>query len=267
LSEGPSADVYLDWLSTYDRVVGEPLPFLHLDIDFGREGWAREAVRSGREIERLGVDFGVFYRGSDLDLADGDWTALAGERIKEFEGLAGGRPSHVLFQSWHDKPDRSFPDSDRTTFTGLIRLYAQHPEALGVLTSGRGANRAFRAKVTASSDPSGTVADAVDGNVATWWAAEAHPPQWIELDLGEPVDLASIRLISSQDPVGFTTHRLLVGEDRDSLEEVWVFSAETGLIDEFVWHPEGRRAVRLVRIETVESPSWVSWREVIVVER
>src|SRR3989304_10093845 len=45
------------------------------------------------------------------------------QRAYPYETGHGGRPDHVVLQSWMDHPDRVLPESDPTTFTGLIDRY------------------------------------------------------------------------------------------------------------------------------------------------
>ncbi len=107
---------------------------------------------------------------------------------------------------------------------------------------------------------------AADGLAGTQWGAGAHPPQWIEIDLGVPATISEIWLLAAQFPEGETVHRISargLGGEYQTLTELrgvtrdgdWlVYSLQTPL--------EG---LQLVRIETLLSPSWVSWREVEVI--
>lgn len=51
-----------------------------------------------------------------------------------------------------------------------------------------------------------------DGSVGTWWSAGAGPPQWVEIDLGEPRTVVAIRVVGG--PVaagGEHVYRVVVG--------------------------------------------------------
>jgi RNA polymerase sigma factor (sigma-70 family) len=54
---------------------------------------------------------------------------------------------------------------------------------------------------------------AFDGDRNTMWNAGNYAPQWIEGDLGEPRQLASIWLIACQLPDGHTTHEVWVSDE------------------------------------------------------
>ena len=60
-------------------------------------------------------------------------------------------------------------------------------------------NVAAMKSVSASqSGPNNPAFLALDGDPETWWSADSHPLQWIEVDLLEPVDIGRINLIASQ---------------------------------------------------------------------
>ena len=112
-------------------------------------------------------------------------------------------------------------------------------------------------------------ANAFDGRPDTAWNAARHPPAWIEIDLGEPSAIAGIRLLVAQTPDGETIHQVtgisstgraftlaeIRGVSRDG---AWLSQALTPPVED----------LRVIRITTLASPSWVAWREIeLVVER
>ncbi|WP_374568945.1 discoidin domain-containing protein [Ideonella sp.] len=111
--------------------------------------------------------------------------------------------------------------------------------------------------------------DATDGDVNTHWVSGKFPKQWIQLDFGRPVAIGQIRLLTSQNPTGATTHTISVGDDPNHLRVVRKFS---GLTSDNQWlahsgdgqHGDRLGHARYVRITTTQSPSWVAWREIEV---
>jgi predicted amidohydrolase YtcJ len=104
---------------------------------------------------------------------------------------------------------------------------------------------------------------AVDGVTDdTPWVSGDDAPQWIELDLGQIRSVTGLKLWVDQDPAGFTRHLILGGPDPDPAQQLAVLEGET------TWgqmlEVEGDWQVRYLRIETVESPSWVAWLELEV---
>jgi F5/8 type C domain-containing protein/cellulase (glycosyl hydrolase family 5) len=127
-------------------------------------------------------------------------------------------------------------------------------------------NLALGKAASASSALAGApAANAIDGNNGTVWNAGAGPTQWIEIDLGEPERVIALRLIVAQSPSGTTKHQVYVRGHEGDLQLVHTFEGPTtdGDLLEFIPDvpPEGAQFVRIV---TVESPSWVAWKEIEV---
>jgi predicted amidohydrolase YtcJ len=107
---------------------------------------------------------------------------------------------------------------------------------------------------------------AVDGDESTHWASGDGPTQWIEVDLGAPATATEIRLLPSQYPEGNTLHVLSVRGESGVFTEIHRFAQFTRDNDWLVFEPgTPLENVRFLRIETLESPSWVSWFEVQVI--
>jgi len=122
------------------------------------------------------------------------------------------------------------------------------------------------AAVRASAGSEGNYA--VDGLVDTVWSAGAGPVQWIEVDLRANHRVESMRLLVAQDPPGPTTHVVSVRGEAGDWLEVATLSGDTSdgqWLDVPITTPLD--GVRYVGIETVESPSWVAWRELSVLGR
>ena len=266
---GPTTpEEYRDWLLTFRREAGYDLAFLHMDFDWSRANGSQEALTMQVYGQELGIPIGAIYLGNAFDPDDATWAAVTGERIKRHQLEDGGAPDHVLFQSWLDKPDRVLPESDPTTFTGLIKTYLQAPETLGYGSEGSGANLALGTAVRASA----AIADfpashAVDGDAATWWSAGGGPPQWIEIDLGQAHEIGELQLVPSQSPAGPTSHRVLGSGPATGGEFrlLHTFAGQTrdgetlSVIPETPWS-----GIHRLRIVSDSSPSWVAWREIIV---
>lgn len=107
---------------------------------------------------------------------------------------------------------------------------------------------------------------AVDGSADSWWSAGAPPPQQIELRLARPSAIAGIRLTVSQFPDGPTIHRVYFRDHRGLYTQITEFSGTTSDKQVLSWTARAPIVgVEAVRIETVAGPSWVAWREIVVV--
>jgi preprotein translocase subunit Sec61beta len=142
---------------------------------------------------------------------------------------------------------------------------AHHPDPCMVVDLPN-ANLATRAVVRASASlPGEPPANAVDESGATQWGAGAHPPQWIEIDLGEPFRLTQIRLLVAQYPEGATVHRIRGRSAEGAFVDLHTFSQDTAGGDWLVLTPASPiDGVQIIRIDTLSSPSWVAWGEIEV---
>jgi hypothetical protein len=270
LTGAAGAQAYRDWLDLFFQVNGYPLAFLHMDIDWSRPQWMQEVLEIENYGRQIGVPVGLIYGGNGFDKTDEDWLSAAGERVKKYELNAGGQPEHVLFQSWNDKPDAVLPESQPFTFTNFINLYFSDKTALGFRREGLGANLALGKSVTVSSQlPDQTAELAVDGDLGTLWNSGGGPPQWIEIDLGAAFNIQEIRLVPSQYPAGPTTHQVLgKGPDAgDQFTLIFIFDGSTEDGQALVFTPpQPVQGIQYIRVETSTSPSWVAWREIVVVQ-
>jgi len=263
---GPAdARAYNDWLDTFRAVNGYDLAFLHLDIDWSDTRWPQKVKTIEQHGKTVGVPIGIIYNGNFQDATDEAWLSILGERVKHYEIENSGDLDHVVFQSWHDKPDRVLPESDPYTFTGFIRTYFENRSALGFQLQNN-ANAALKKPVRVSSLIDGYPGEsAVDGDLGTSWSSGREAPQWIEIDLGETYDIREIRLLPSQFPAGVTVHRVR-GKGSGAggnFVDLHIFEGDT---EDSKWlifaPPEPWLGIQVVRIETTASPSWVAWREI-----
>jgi hypothetical protein len=106
---------------------------------------------------------------------------------------------------------------------------------------------------------------AVDGSPASWNSG-TDVPQWLEIDLGGLYDIASLRLTTNQWPDGETLHEIwVVGQD-GKLRKIAELNGWTSNGQVLEWRPdEPLTDVRVLRIVTTTSPSWVAWEEIEVI--
>ena len=156
----------------------------------------------------------------------------------------------------------SFTDGDGF----LMAVIAPHsqPEACST-TVLPGRNLALGQAVSVSAAlPDQPPEQAVDGTDAQW-SAGGFAEQWLSIDLGAPYTIGSIRLLVGQWPAGQTVHQLFAaGADGEwrLLAELRGYTRDYDLL-EYV-PPEPLREVQYIRVITLESLSWVSWREIEV---
>ena len=259
-------DGLADWLDTYRRVAGEPLAFLHLDMDWSIRTWSQLALAVQAVGTARGVPIGIIYNGGSA-ASDAQWIAVTGRRVDAYEAQAGAHPDQVLFQSWMDKPDHVLPETDASTFTWLIDAYVDDPASLAHLGGGAD-NVAFGRPVTASSAIAGSPpGGATDGDPESIWNSGTFAPAWVEIDLGQVYPISDIRLLVSQSPNGATSHevgcRTKAGGALTPIATVHEATTDGELID-VPAPPGGTLMCRFIRVDTTSSPSWVAWREIEV---
>ncbi len=263
-------DRLLAWLDAYGARAGHSLPFVHLDLDFGRPDWPSMVHRLDADAGRRGTDVGVIFFGDPSDPDDSAWFGTLAQRLTALAADGAGRPpDHLLFQSWQDRPDRVLPADDASTWTGFVSRYLADPAELsGIADLLPPANLALGADVRASSAlPEAGPRMAVDGDPGTNWNSGAGPPAWIEIDLGRAREIAMVRLRVTQYPEGRTIHRLLARGPATGggWEELEVFRGTTADALALEWRPRvALTGIRMLRVETAVSPSWVAWREIEV---
>jgi hypothetical protein len=250
-----------EWMDAYRSAVGEPMAFLHLDLDWSQPSWSAFALDVQTDGDARDVATGIIYTGGAAP-DDAQWIGLAGQRALDHEDRDGGSPDHVIFQSWNDHPDHVLPETDANAFTAFIDRYFDDRASLGM--GGHGNNLAFRSPATASAQlPGSPASQAVDGDPDTIWNAGAGPVAWIDIDLGAVVSIGHVRLVTAQNPAGPTEHKLLgAAAPGGELVLLTTLSGPTSDYQVLEVDASGWPPVRIVRVLTTASPSWVAWREV-----
>lgn len=132
--------------------------------------------------------------------------------------------------------------------------------------AGLAVNLALHASTLASQSlPDQPPSNAVDGAPETQWGAGSGPQQWIEIDLPQPGTIAVIRLTVAQYPAGETVHQIWAGGSAEALSLVHEFHGLTADNQVLEFRPAtDLTGIRVVRILTTQSPSWVAWKEIEV---
>jgi hypothetical protein len=108
----------------------------------------------------------------------------------------------------------------------------------------------------------------VDGDPDTAWNSGGGPPAWIAIDLKRTVTLSKAQLLVEQSPAGPTTHQLYFGS---SLAPTALIATLPGTTSDAQWLEadvsDAKPCGRFLRVLTTASPSWVAWREIVVVPR
>ena len=106
---------------------------------------------------------------------------------------------------------------------------------------------------------------AIDGDPETVWNSEQFAPQWYAIVFDAPYLVDRIEMVVTQLPAGPTVHEVWLGDEpgtRVLYKRLDNVDTQDGQTLEVAIDPP--RSVSEVLIYTIESPSWVAWREVRV---
>ena len=153
-----------------------------------------------------------------------------------------------------------------TMIDGRVEYCAAGFESLCPSASAASTQPTSMIAIASVSLPDSPPANAIDGNPETIWNAGAHPEQWIHIDLGKLTTVSTIRLVISQHPAGETDHQVWGGADVASLTLLHEFKGLTQDLDTLEFKPSAPQTdIRYIKVVTIQSPSWVAWREIEVI--
>ncbi|HSB66295.1 MAG TPA: discoidin domain-containing protein [Anaerolineales bacterium] len=208
----------------------------------------------------VGAPTWTYPQVSNAAIAVQDW--IASSCSQSFAGWLYSTyypsPAGLLDATW------GFVDEHSLLMTALSPK--NQPDACSV-TVLPGRNLAINKPLQVSAAlPDQTPDMAVDGDPNTQWSSGEFPTQYIEIDLGNSYSIGEIRLTIGQWPDGKTVHQLWAGANRDTLQLLQEFSGYTYDYDVLEFTPATPlKNIRYIRVVTIESPSWVSWREIEVI--
>ena len=205
-------------------------------------------------------------KGNDIYLHILNWAGDSvklpplGRKIVKSELLTGGK---VDVKQEAEGITVTVAQSDRQELDTLVRLELDGPatELAPVATSS--GSLAFGRKATSSSvyqnDPQYAPAKAFDDNAATRWAgAEGTGPAWLEVDLGQPVTIASLRIVEGESPGHHGLYQIIRFELQYFDQGQWkTFSAHKGIGGnlQVAVKPFQAQRVRINILSTKRAPS------------
>ena len=108
-----------------------------------------------------------------------------------------------------------------------------------------------------------TVQNAIDGDLETIWNSQNLPAQWIAIALDDLYLAERVELVVAQTPAGPTTHVLWVDNGsgvRTFFRRFADVHTEDGQTLTIEFNPPS--PIKEILIQTLQSPSWIAWREV-----
>jgi hypothetical protein len=116
------ANSFIEWTQAYKAAVGEPLAFVHCDMQW-RGPWQAQLRKLEARLRADGTRVGVIYNGFGADKTDEEWTQHAEDHFNTLERDASLVPDDAIIQTWDRHPVRFLPETQPGTLTYLVGRY------------------------------------------------------------------------------------------------------------------------------------------------
>jgi hypothetical protein len=114
-----------EWTDTFKAVTGEPLAFVHADLDWS-EASVRNLVPLAAALRQHHVPFGVIYDADRFNNnSDENWSRNAISHFVKVERDVGLHPDHAAIGTWVKFPSRMLPENAPGTLTNVVLQYIQ----------------------------------------------------------------------------------------------------------------------------------------------
>jgi hypothetical protein len=120
---------YEAWFDAWQRLAGVPFAFFHFDVDWDSD-WKPAVAALSRALNLRHIPVGQIYIGSGAATSDAEWVASTEQRMAEYETHGSPMPDEVIFQTWVPFPKHVLPETNPTSFTGLVERYFRPRSAL-----------------------------------------------------------------------------------------------------------------------------------------
>ena len=117
------AKTLIVWAEAYKAAVGEPLAFVHFDVQW-RGPWQAQLRDLEARLRADGTRVGVVYNGLGADQTDMEWVQHAEEHFDALERDSSLMPDDAVIQTWNRHPTHFLPETQPGTLTHLIDRYA-----------------------------------------------------------------------------------------------------------------------------------------------
>lgn len=210
---------------------------------------SKNAVGTSKQLVTLSPSLFGINTNFTIELLD-----INEQLVKKVENVSAFNPIELEWDAARE-PVRYMRITNRATGTKSNYAY------FGTNVESSICNEIYKVCASAANND---LALAVDGNSSTAWSAGTFAPVWYEIDLGSMKPFYGLNIVLEQSPSGNTNFLVsTAGEDR-LFEEYHSFVGNTQAGSELKRQDVTGFNVRYVRIQAISSPSWISFREVVI---
>jgi len=110
------------WHALYASVNGFGFPFYIADSNFNDPLWPTLDKNLETATHAAGMQFGIIYEGLS-QTTDASWASAVVSQFTTYQGVTGGKPDFVLFQTWEPNPTHALPETNPLALTGIVKTY------------------------------------------------------------------------------------------------------------------------------------------------
>ena len=116
------------WTDTYRAITGEPLAYIHADLDWS-EGAARNLVPLAAALKQRHIALGVIYDADRFNNnSDENWSRNTVAHFAKVESELRVHPDQAVIESWVKFPTRMLPQNQPATLTNVVLQYIRQHE-------------------------------------------------------------------------------------------------------------------------------------------
>ena len=113
------------WTDTFKAITGEPLAYIHADLDWS-EGAVRNLAPLAAALKQRHVALGVIYDADRFNNnSDENWSRNTVAHFAKVENQVGVHPDQAVLESWVRYPTKMLPENAPGTFTNVVLQYIQ----------------------------------------------------------------------------------------------------------------------------------------------
>ncbi len=110
------------WTDTYKSIVGEPLAYLHADLEWS-EAATHNLVPLAAALKQRHIPFGIIYDADPASKSDELWSRSTEAHFAKVESGLGLHPEHAAIETWVHYPTRMLPENQPGAFTNVVLQY------------------------------------------------------------------------------------------------------------------------------------------------